>query len=305
MYSGHGLKFVSLTHSFLSSHSFLPRFFSEIKSMESGKLLRDKQIEERKKKNAERMAAVEDRRKQKEREDNVKHEALRSLLEQRVPSKTTGRKLPNLPNNGSVYPRRETSSTRRLSSSSSSSEGHTPPGSSKGTRNTRRNLTGPSSASTSSLNSFGSAQNLSTYKPRSSLGASKKASASTNNLNDGSGYNKTEKRVKDRDVGVGVTARRSVGAPLPKAQSMGAIHQVGDARTSRPSTGKKTKAKAKPVHHAGTSSEAEAGKALAEHRKRMREEAERKALLDKEKQERLQKEREEEEKRLAEENGRF
>jgi hypothetical protein len=86
---------------------------------------------------------------------------------------------------------------------------------------------------------------------------------------------------------------------------MGAIHQVGEARTSRPSTGKKAKSKAKPVHHAGTSSEAEAGKALAEHRKRMREEAERKALLDKEKQERLQKEREEEEKRLAEENGRF
>jgi hypothetical protein len=86
---------------------------------------------------------------------------------------------------------------------------------------------------------------------------------------------------------------------------MGAIHQVGHTKPSRPPAGKKAKPKAKPTHHAGTSNEAEAGRALAEHRKKMREEAERKALLDKEKQEELRRQREEEEKRLAEENGRF
>ena len=228
---------------------------------------------------------------------------MKNLLEQRVPPKASGRKLPNVPTNGTVYPRRETSAMRRLSSSSSSSEGHTPPGSSKGTRNTKRNLTGPSSASTSSLNSFGSTQSLGIVKPRSSLGATKKASASTNNLSDGGyGHSKTRQRVKEK---AGAVARRSVESSLPKAQSMGAIHQVGHAKAPRPSAGKKAKPKAKPVHHAGTSSEAEAGKALAEHRKRMREEAERKALLNKEKQEKLQREREEEEKRLAEENGMF
>jgi hypothetical protein len=53
----------------------------DTKSAEGGKLLRDKQIEERKRKNAERKAAVEDRRKQKEREDRAKNEALRYLLD--------------------------------------------------------------------------------------------------------------------------------------------------------------------------------------------------------------------------------
>ena len=277
----------------------------DTKSTDGGKLLRDKQIEDLKKKNAERKAAVEDRRKQKEREESAKNAAMRHLLEHKAPSKTTGRRLPSVPNNGTSNPRRETSATRRLSSSSSSSEGHTPPGSGKNTRNTRRNLTGPSSASTSSLNSFGSTQHLGVGKPRTNLGASKKASASATNLNGEELGHKPGQRVKEKGAGVGPTARRSVGSSLPKAQSMGAIHQVGHAKTSRPSTGKKTKAKAKPVHHAGTSSEAEAGKALAELRKKMREEAEKKALLDKEKQEELRRQREEEEKRLAEEKGRF
>ena len=263
-----------------------------------GKLLRETQIEERKRKNAERKAAVEERRKQKEQEDNAKNEALRQLLQHKPPSKTFGRKLPTVPSNGTAYGKRETSAMRRLSSSSSSSEGHTPPGSGKGARNTRRNLTGPSSASTSSLNSFGSG------RVRTSLGSSKMTSVSTNNLSDDGG-GKTGERVKEKSSGVGVSARRSLGSSLPKAQSMGAIHQVGHTKASRPPPGKKAKSKAKPVHHAGTCSEAEAGKALAEHRKKMREEAERKALLDKEKQEELKRQREEEEKRLAEENGKY
>ena len=275
----------------------------DTKSAEGGKLLRDKQIEERKQENAERKAAVEDRRKQKECEDRAKNEALRHLLDHKPSSKTTGRKLPNVPSNGTAYPRRETSATRRLSSSSSSSEGHTPPGSGKGTRNTRRNLTGPSSASTSSLNSFGS--NLGTGKPKGNLGVLKKTSVSTNNLNEGGLGHKAGQRAKDKGTEVGASARRSVGSSIPKAQSMGAIHQVGHTKPSRPPAGKKAKPKAKPAHHAGTSNEAEAGRALAEHRKKMREEAERKALLDKEKQEELRRQREEEEKRLAEENGRF
>ncbi|XP_028416164.1 arginine and glutamate-rich protein 1-like [Dendronephthya gigantea] len=268
------------------------------KSMPTGKLLLEKQMEERKRKNAERKAAVEDRRRQKEKEDMTKNAALRQLLEHKAPtSKTSSRKLPTVPHNGAAAGRRETSATRRLSSSSSSSEGHTPPGSGKGGRSTRRNLTGPSSASTSSLNSFGGPQHLG--RPQTNLGASKRTSSSTNNLNDGG---KTGQRAKD--TGAGVTARRSVGANIPKAQSMGAIHQVGGhTKPSRPPTGKKTKAKPKPTHHAGTSNEAEAGRALAEHRKKMREEAERKALLDKEKQEELRKQREEEEMRLAEEKA--
>ena len=267
-------------------------------SAEGGKLLRDKHIEERKRKNAERKAAVEDRRKQKEIEDNARHETFRHLLEHKPSSKASGRKLPSVPNNGPAHSRRETPATRRISSSSSSSEGHTPPESDKGSRNARRNLTGPTSASTSSLNSFGS-----TARPRTNLGASKKASISTNCLNEKSSGAKAGQRGKDKGTGAGAPARRSVGSSIPKAQSMGAIHQVGHSKTSRPPTGKKAKPKAKPTHHAGTSSEAEAGKALAEHRKKMREEAERKALLDKQKQEELRRQREEEEKRLAEENG--
>ena len=270
------------------------------KPLPSGKLLLEKQIEERKRKNAERKAAVENRRRQKEQENVAKNDAMRHLLEHKTPaSKTSGRKLPTVPNNGAASSRRETSATRRLSSSSSSSEGHPPPGCGKGARSTRRNLTGPTSVSTSSLSTFGSSQHLG--KPQTNLGASKRTSVSTNNLSDGG---RTGQRAKEK--GAGITARRSVGANIPKAQSMGAIHQVGGhSKPSRPPTGKKTKAKPKPTHHAGTSNEAEAGRALAEHRKKMREEAERKALLDKQKQEELRRQREEEERRLAEEKGEF
>ena len=271
---------------------------------EKAKLLRDKQVEERKKKYEERKAAVEDRRRQKELEDNAKNETLKHLLEHKnVPAKGSGRKLPNLPRDAVKdlsRPKRESLATRRVSSGSSSGESpvHTPPGLSAGTVASRRNLTGPSSASTSCLSSFG-------CNPKSNLGVSKKASSSTSNLTDQKS-NRPASKTKEKTV----VSKALDRTGLPKAQSTGAIHQIGHTtgttrNTSRPKSGAKKQKKPAPVHHAGTCSEQEAKVALAEHRKKIREEAERQALLDKEKQEKLRIEREAETKRLAEEKGNF
>ena len=270
---------------------------------ERAKLLREKQVEERKKKFEERKAAVEDRRRQRELEENAKNETLRHLLEHKPSLKSSGRKLPNLPRETAKEPLKATrpeSLGRRISSgscSSGESPVRTPPGSSPGNRGSRRSLTGPSSASTSCLSNFGCSPT------KGNLGASKKASSSTNNLNE---KPKSTAKTKEKSV----VSRSLEKSAIPKAQSTGAIHQLGQntsttrAGAPRPKSGtKKSKSKAAPVHHAGTSSEQEAKLALAEHRRKIREEAERQALLDKQKQEQLRIEREAEEKRLAEEKG--
>lgn len=281
---------------------------SEVKSYEEkgerSKLLREKQIEERRKKHEERKTAVEERRRQKEKEDNVKNETLRNLLGPKGNPGSkgvgSGRKLPNLPADG-CYPRRQSIPSGRLSSGSSSgdSPSDTPPGSAKGSKTSRRDLTGPSSASTSCLSSVGNGL----PRSRTKTNMSKKTSASTNNLMDNTLSTKPVGKLKEKSV----VSKARTESGLPKAQSMGAIHQVGSptkrSHTSKPSSGKKTKGKSNPVHHAGRDNPEEAKKALTEHRRKIREEAERQALLDKEKQEKLRIQREEEEKRLAEENG--
>ena len=272
---------------------------------ERSKLLREKQIEERKKKHEERKTAVEERRRQKEKEDSVKNETLRNLLGPKGNPGSrgvgSGRKLPNLPADG-CYPRRQSIPSGRLSSGSSSgdSPSDTPPGSAKGTKMSRRDLTGPSSASTSCLSNVGNGRPQS----RTKTNMSKKTSASTNNLMDNTLSTKPAGKLKEKSV----VSKAHPGSGLPKARSMGAIHQVGSSTkrnhsTSKPSSGKKTKGKSNPVHHAGRDNPEDAKKALAEHRRKIREEAERQALLDKEKQEKLRIQREEDEKRLAEENG--
>lgn len=285
----------------------------DVKSLEEkcerAKLLREKQSEERKRKNNERIAAVEERRRQKQREESRKNETLRHLLEHKSTQGSkgfrTGRKLPNLPVEGS--PNRDTLAMRRLSSGSSSSEssGHTPPGSAKGTKASRRNLTGPSSASTSCLSNVENGRVQ--CRSKSNLAMSKKTSSSTNNLTDKSSTNNSKPAAKAKGKSM---VSHSLGVPgLPKARSTGAIHQVGQGssrhHSSRPASGGKHRSKSTASHHAGTDNEQEAKLALAEHRRKVREEAERKALLDKEKQEQLRKQREEEERRMAEENGRF
>ena len=239
------------------------------------KVKHEQEIEERKKRNVEKVTTH------------------RHHTGNKLQTKSSGRRLPNLPSNSTQ------NTNRRLSSSSSSSEGYTPPGSGHKTKTSRRNLTGPSSASTSSLSSYGSIQHLSA--PGTGLKTSKKNSVSTNNLSENRlTVNENRAKCGDKDV-----PRRNISSTIPKARSMNAIHHVGGKTSAQRPPCKKGKPKAKPVHHAGTNDEAEATRALAEHRKRIREEVERKALLDKERQEELRCQCEEEEQRLAEENGKF
>ncbi|KAK3741619.1 hypothetical protein QZH41_019258 [Actinostola sp. cb2023] len=85
---------------------------------------------------------------------------------------------------------------------------------------------------------------------------------------------------------------------VKKAQSTSALHRI---HMDRPAHSPKKHAPKQEKPKAGTSGEAAAKQALAERRKQAREEAERKAKLDLERQEEERKKKEEEDKRLAEE----
>ncbi|XP_078373648.1 uncharacterized protein LOC144657216 isoform X2 [Oculina patagonica] len=286
---------------------------------EKVKLLREKQAEDRRRKNEERRAAFEERRRKKEEDEKERWSTLKDQAAKRNVSKPnasaskpgTGRKLPTLPQEGSAMRpgsavERPSSLPKPLMRPSSATTARSP------SRSSADSLSGGSTPKESPATTPGGLQ------PKKSLGVSKSASASNLNRRGSGGSvpqrpsSGTKPRMRSTSTHSSAltlenqnskksTSRESLLPPagkLAKSHSTSSIHKVGQ---HRPAADKSHKTETKPK--AGVTDEATAKQALAERRKKAREEAERQAALDKERQEAERLKKEEEERIRAEEEA--
>lgn len=285
------------------------------------KLLREKQAEERRRKNEERRLAFEERRRQKEEEEKERWTALKEQADKHnVPKANTsalkpgsGRKLPSVPSTegaakrpGSAVetPSRPSSLPRPLTRPSSASPAKNPSRSSGGSLSggstpKESPATTPSlqpksslqgkSVSASNLHTVSRRPSGSSVQPRPSSGTKTRVRTSS-------------VQASDKPASKNSSSRESLlppGGKLTKSHSTSSLHKVGQ---HKPAADKSHKTETKPK--AGVTDEATAKQALAERRKKAREEAERQAALDKERQEAERLKREEEERIRAEEEAR-
>ena len=290
---------------------------------EKVKLLREKQAEERRRKNEERRAAFEERRRKKEEDEKERWATLKEQAAKRDVSKPnaslskpgTGRKLPTLPQEGGAkrpgsaverpsslpkpLARPSTATTARSplrNSADSLSGGSTPkesPATTPSGLQPKKSLVGSKSASASNLNSSSAANR------RGSGGSLQQRPSSKPRMRSTSTHSSA--LTLDNHNSKNSTSQESLIPPagkLAKSHSTSSIHKVGQ---HKPTTDKSHKPETK--HKAGVTDEATAKQALAERRKKAREEAERQAALDKERQEAERLRKEEEERKRAEEEA--